>query len=120
MSTKKKTKSPTDPRFAGWFRIDTFEVAGLKYTNYPLCLQELQNGADLELVRDPANAHDKKAVKVLFNTTHIGWLPAAKNEFVSRLMDEEVSLRAVVLEHDTAKPLYSRLQINVYMPLILG
>ena len=47
----------------------------------------LVNESELYLKREPENKYDSFAVLVLFNDQKLGYLPKAKNQTISRLMD---------------------------------
>lgn len=47
-------------------------IAGCRYLNVPY--KELKIGANLTLVKDQNNAHDKNAIKVYYENKHIGYI----------------------------------------------
>ena len=47
-------------------------IAGARYLNIPY--KELEIGSNLTLVKDQNNAHDKNAIKVLYEGKHIGYI----------------------------------------------
>lgn len=50
----------------------------------------------VDLVRDPTNAHDENAILVLYKGTKLGYLPKNNNKILARLMDGGVKLQAEV------------------------
>ena len=51
-------------------------------------VHDLEEGSTLNLSRDPTNAHDRWATKVMDKQgRRVGWLPVAHNEVLARLMD---------------------------------
>ncbi len=63
-------------------------VAGTSYLDLEKIEKEiLVNESELYLKREPENKYDSFAVLVLFNDQKLGYLPKAKNQTISRLMD---------------------------------
>lgn len=56
----------------------------------------LQVGTKLDLEREPDNAHDAFAIKVLFESTHIGYLGAEYASWIAPHMDEGQSFTATI------------------------
>lgn len=74
-------------------------VAGLGYTQAQRFLAEMHAGERLQLVREPANPHDPRAVRVDWRGRKIGYVPRASNGAIAQLMDAgrmpEARIRAV-------------------------
>jgi len=47
----------------------------------------LKPGQMYRMVREPANKFDKFAIEIFFEDYKLGYVPAAQNEIVARLMD---------------------------------
>ncbi len=65
-------------------------IAGFQYYKGPSLLGSMKEGDMLELVREPANKYDDCAIALHFNNQKIGFIPAAENETLSRLLDAGV------------------------------
>lgn len=82
-----------------------FSVSG--YSNLPddvkkLVWKQVKVGDSLTLVADPENKFDKYAIKVLFNSTQIGWYSAKgyrQNELFEALI-KGISIRSTVISND--------------------
>lgn len=63
-------------------------VAGASRRTVRAIPEELQPGAKLRLVREPANDYDQRAVAVwTANATKLGYVPRADNQALANLMD---------------------------------
>ena len=65
-------------------------IAGFKYYDGPALLKTMKIGEPLDLVREPNNKYDACAVAVKFRGRKIGFVPASKNEIMSKLMDNKL------------------------------
>jgi len=81
--------------------LQTSPVAGFQYhageTLWPL----LHEGQALDLVREPHNPYDKKAIRVDWNGSKLGYVPRLENHAVAQLLDrgEKLSARIVALKN---------------------
>ncbi|MGM9508131.1 restriction endonuclease [Larkinella sp. GY13] len=80
------------------------EVAGVKHHEALVVWALLKEGSQLNLVREPENQFDSKAVKVLFGHTMLGYIPARKAGTVSRYMDEGGSYDAKIIHTSLYEP----------------
>jgi hypothetical protein len=71
------------------YLLQTF-VAGFRFHKGMQLLPYLQEGDLLELHRDPKNSHNPFAIVLYWQQEMIGYLPAASNEVLARLMDASV------------------------------
>ncbi|MBL8446742.1 MAG: HIRAN domain-containing protein [Zoogloeaceae bacterium] len=69
-------------------RIQQVPLAGFQYYAGKIVWDELGEGDPLELVRESDNAHDVRAVKVLWRGVAIGHLPRSDNGPVAEAMDQ--------------------------------
>ena len=63
-------------------------------------LEGMQLPADVSLVRDVGNLHDRWAIKILHNGKRIGFVPCDVNEILARLMDGGKKLTGTVFERE--------------------
>ncbi len=77
-------------------------VAGTTYVDNIEDIEPgLRVGMKLKFLREPDNLYDKLAIKVLDETGNkIGYVPRAKNEILSRLMDAGKLLYGTIYEKD--------------------
>lgn len=90
-------------------------VAGFRFYKGMELLQHMQEQDIVELRREPGNEHDKFAVAIYWQQEMVGFLPAASNEMIARLMDAKaLPLIGIIthLERD-AKP-WENVAVAVY------
>jgi len=83
-------KGPT--RGLSPFLIQVSPIAGLYYHEAGEVWEELAEGDSLELVREPANPYDWKAVAVYWKGYKLGYLPRRENMAVAQMMDRGYQL----------------------------
>ncbi|MDA5458283.1 HIRAN domain-containing protein [Weissella confusa] len=91
--------------FINYVYLRTLPVVGYAYLTYKersiydgLVEDGIVDDAapQVDLVRDPTNAHDENAILVLYKGTKLGYLPKNNNKILARLMDGGVKLQAEV------------------------
>ena len=59
----------------GWIEVGDFSVAGTSY-HFRECEMALKNFPfELRFERDPGNRHDPNAIKIMYKTNHLGFVP---------------------------------------------
>lgn len=99
--------------------LGSVEVVGLQFHQYARLANNLEVGTQLDLVADPKNAYDGKAVEVLFMGDRVGFLPKETNQLFSSLLRDDIPLEAYILCHDTNRSVLKgdrRLIVQIYMP----
>lgn len=96
------------------YLLQTF-VAGFRFYRGMQLLPYMQEGDLLELRRDPQNQHDSFAIALYWQQEMIGYLPAASNEVVARLMDANALPLVAGITHlnKDAKP-WENVAVAVY------
>jgi len=61
-------------------------IAGFTYYDGLDVIKELEVGSPVSLKSEPENPYDPNAVAVCFGETKLGFLPRAKNDFISDLL----------------------------------
>lgn len=97
--------------------VQSSPLAGFQYHAGPQVWERLRVGAALALVREPANPHDARAVRVEWQGIQLGYLPRAENEAVAAALDrgERVAARIAALVDDRNP--WRRLRIEVFVVL---
>ena len=94
-----------------------FYVAGVQFRkDWESRLSELEVGDDIDLIPEPTNKYDQYAVKVLFGSTMLGYVPAKTGEskIVTMLMEKYPnSIVGVVTKVDPKEKPWNALQIKV-------
>jgi len=78
------------PAMAGTARrviIQESPLAGFQYYAGPHIWESFAVGNPLDLLREPGNPHDRRAVAVFYDGFKIGYVPRAQNTAISQLMD---------------------------------
>lgn len=65
-------------------------VRGFSYYEGPKIISELNSSGLLELVREPNNKYDSRAIALYFNAKKIGFIPMESNEVLSVLLDTKI------------------------------
>ncbi|RYY46941.1 MAG: hypothetical protein EOO06_13445 [Chitinophagaceae bacterium] len=90
-------------------------VAGFRFHRGMELLPMLQEGDLLELRREPENKHDEFAIALYWQQEMVGYLPAACNELLSRLMDAQaLPLLAGITHLDRSVKPWENVAIAVY------
>ena len=64
-----------------------FAIAGFTYYDGSMAFGELKIGSPLQLVYEPTNKYDPKAVIVKFNDFKLGYIPCGENNEISKLLE---------------------------------
>jgi hypothetical protein len=97
----------------GVYRLQTSRLRAYAYYGETAHLHTLKVGDPLTLCAEPANPHDKYAVRVHHQDRHIGYLPRESNHVVSRLLRQGALLRGVIAWIDPGDNLQLPLTLHV-------
>jgi hypothetical protein len=80
-------------------------IAGYQYHRGPALESQMRMGDTLNLVREPANPHDRQAVALCWRGERLGYVPRRCNGAIARRLDagERLDCRLTRL-HDRAAP----------------
>ena len=95
--------------------VQSSPLAGFRYHAAAEVWRELRVGDRLELAREPDNAHDTNAVKVLWRGRPLGYVPRRENAALAWALERGTPLRArisALAEH--ANPA-RRVRFDVYV-----
>jgi len=84
------------PLPANTYRLQTSPLRGFDHHGDYALLSKLRIGDELRLIPEPANPHDRYAIRVHRGDDHIGYLPRESNHVVSRLLRQGAPLRAII------------------------
>lgn len=97
--------------------VQSSPLAGFQFHAGKQVWEQLQVGDAIDLVREPQNPHDVRAVRIEWRGRQLGYLPRTENEAVAAAMDrgERVEGRiATLVEH---KNPWRRVRIDVFVVL---
>lgn len=108
---------PGLPRLIRHIELQRSPVAGFQYHNGEAVWPQLIIGAYLDLVREPDNVHDPRAVRVDWQGAKIGYVPRVENAAVSHLLDggQQVTARIVTLQ--AVDNPWDRIEFAVYLTI---
>lgn len=92
-------------------------LAGSQYHALEEVREHLQVGTPLQLVREPDNPHDARAVRVDWQGHVLGYLPRVENSTVSRALDAGEAVEARISRLREHRNPWQRLEIEVFLRL---
>lgn len=95
--------------------LQTSSVAGFQYHEGEAVWPQLSCGYDVDLVREPANPYDEKAVGIDWRGCKLGYVPRMENHAVAQLMDRGESLSARVTGLQVCPNPWERIQIEILL-----
>lgn len=93
--------------------LQTSPVAGFQYHEAEAAWPLLACGCDVELVREPENPYDEKAVRIDWRGRKLGYVPRLENHAVAQLMDRGESLSARVTALQVNPNPWERIRIEI-------
>ena len=97
--------------------VQSSPLAGFRHYEAASLWDEIKPGDALTLIREPANPHDRNAIRVEWRGFMLGYVPRAQNETVARQMDHGTSVRARVSKVQHSRAPNQRIEFEVYVPL---
>ncbi len=97
--------------------IQSSPVAGFQFHEGKRVWDQLKVGDTLALVREPANAHDARAVRVEWNGHLLGYVPRAENDAVARQLDRGNKLEARIVRLTRNRDPWKRIEFEVFLKL---
>lgn len=93
-------------------------VAGFRFHAGPGIVHEMTAGDALTLVAEPANVHDRWAVRLEHRGRHIGYLPRDINEPIARLLSQgaPVSCRLTKIDAKAAPWKAAQVEVSIICP----
>jgi hypothetical protein len=95
--------------------VQNSPLAGFRYHAAGEVWHELRIGDRLELEREPENAHDANAVKVLWRGRILGYVPRRENGAIAWGMDRGTALRARISTLSEQPNPARRVRFDVYV-----
>ncbi|HUX65088.1 HIRAN domain-containing protein [Sulfuricella sp.] len=92
-------------------------LAGFRYYEGKRLWSEMKVGDALQLVREPDNSHDTKAVRVEWQGHKLGYVPRADNEALARFMDRGSKAEARITRLKKSRNPWQRMEFEVYLDI---
>jgi hypothetical protein len=97
--------------------VQSSPVAGFQFHEGKQVWAQLKVGDALRLVREPANVHDTRAVRVEWNGHLLGYVPRAENDAVARQLDRGNKLEARIVRLTKHHDPWKRIEFEVFLKL---
>lgn len=95
--------------------VQNSPLAGFSHYQASTRWSELALGDRLDLVREPDNPHDTRAVRVDWRGTQLGYLPRRENRVVAAEMDAGTRVEARIAELVEHPDPRRRVRIDIYV-----
>ena len=92
-------------------------LAGFQFHAGKKLWPQMRVGDGLTLVREPQNVHDALAIRVEWNSHHIGYVPRRENSDIARLLDHGVKLHARISRLAQSRDPWARVRCEILAPL---
>ena len=97
--------------------VQNSPLAGSQYYALGQFRAEIKVGDRLELIREPANQHDRNAIRVDWHGHPLGYVPRAQNRAIAAALDAGNQLTARVSSLSDNKNPWQRLAFEVFAEL---
>lgn len=97
--------------------VQSSPLAGAQFYGIRELSAGMKVGDALELVREPDNAHDINAVRVLWRGHMLGYVPRRENAHVARQLDRGAPVAARVVKLTEHRNPWLRMAFEVYVEL---
>lgn len=88
-------------------------LAGFQYHHGEMLWPQLAIGQALQLVREPENRYDDRAVRVEWHGHKLGYIPRLDNAAVSQLLDRGETLEAEIVGLENSSNPWGRIKVEV-------
>jgi hypothetical protein len=95
--------------------VQSSPLAGFRHHEAALVWPELARGDRLDLVREPDNPYDAKAVRVEWRGHKLGYVPRRENHALAWAMDRGEPVTARISKLGTAKNARRRIEFEVFI-----
>ena len=95
--------------------VQSSPLAGFRHHEAAGVWHLLQVGDSLELVREPDNPHDARAIRVDWRGSKLGYVPRRENDAIAWGLDRGDVLRARISRLDERRPASRRLEFEIYV-----
>lgn len=89
-------------------------LAGFQFHEGKHLWGDLRVGDRLDLIREPDNSYDTRAVRVEWQGRFLGYVPRADNEAIARQLDRGAKLEARIVRLKQSRNPWHRVSIEVY------
>lgn len=109
--------APLHAQVAAHILLQDSPLAGFQYHAGTSLWPQMRVGDALTLVREPANVHDARAVRVEWQGRKIGYVPRRENTDVARFMDRGEPLVARISRLAELRDPWLRVRFEILVPV---
>lgn len=91
-------------------------LAGFQFHAGKKLWPQMRVGDSLNLIREPENVHDSRAIRVEWQGQHIGYVPRRENTDIARLMDHGVPVFARISRLAQSRDPWARVRFEILSP----
>lgn len=91
-------------------------LAGFQFHAGKKLWPQIRIGDSLNLIREPDNMYDSRAIRVEWQGQHIGYVPRRENTDIARLMDHGVPLVARISRLAQSRDPWARVRFEILAP----
>ena len=107
------TVASATPATVREYDLSIFPIAGFGYYDGPRLLDRLQQDVSLQLVLEPGNPYDQRAVRIEAFGRHIGYVPRSDNGPINRLLIQDAPVEARVFTAGSRVPTLDAVMVVV-------
>jgi hypothetical protein len=97
--------------------VQSSPLAGFRYYEGKVLWDKMKIGDVLDLIREPDNPHDPRAVRVEWNGHKLGYVPRKENEAVARQLDLGNALQGRITRLRKHRDPWKRVEFEVVLRL---
>ena len=90
-------------------------IAGYAYYEGDRVINQLKPGLKLDLIREPENPYDSKAIAVYFQQHKLGFIPRVNNKVIATIMDQKTTVFAKILKIKPEENDWEKVKLEVLM-----
>jgi len=106
---------PPPPALLPRTYLATCALAGFQFHEGEKLWLSLSNGDRLDLVREPQNPYDRKAIAVRWRGRMLGYIPRQENDVPARFMDDGRRLCATLAAKRESGDPWRRIEMDLWM-----
>ena len=106
-----------EPAINAKILLQNSPLAGFRYYEGKQLWSEMKVGDALQLVREPENFYDPKAVRVEWQGHKLGYVPRADNQALARFMDRGSKAEARIVRLKKSRNPWQRMEFEVYLDI---
>jgi len=108
---------PAQAGTASHILLQDSPLAGFQYHHGKALWHEMRVGDRLDLIREPENRHDARAVRVEWQGQKLGYVPRRENTDIARLMDNGARIEAKITRLTESRDPWQRVRFEIVLPL---